>query len=282
MSTPNRDCTRLYDTKVVLPKKLYAVSSTDFGVKLNTGYGMILFLEAFSFQPGASVRVTVTTKISESATGDERVVLDLLSVGTIEKIALDLHDIVDFKVEVFGDAVEFLFGFTVIKGDSESKQALPSSRPVKYSTPFLLNGGSQDLRVDGSGGANIEFIHAPGVGQTLFVQKVVFELRDDGALKLDQFGSLPGLTNGVLAEVRSVGNIVTSTTIKNNGDFISAADIIFALDQFQGSSILVYNVLFAQNITLFGDKGDFIKLTIRDDLTSLEAFQAAVKFWEVI
>ena len=64
---------------------------------------------------------------------------------------------------------------------------------------------------------------------------------------------------------------------------ISAADVVFNIDQFQGSPLLVYNFVFEEPLSLnHNDDNDFIRVTVQDDLSGIQALQMAFKRREVI
>ncbi len=163
-----------------------------------------------------------------------------------------------------------------------SLEALPSDQPVKYFTSFLENGGSSDMAVDGSGG-DIVFQKVFGPDEVAFMEKLVIEIRDSGGSGLGDFGSGPALTNGLLLEVQIGGVIEISLNIKNNSQLITAADVLFEISQFQGSPLIVYDFVFRKPIALNqNDDGDFVRATVRDNLSGIQALQMAFKRWEVV
>ncbi len=163
-----------------------------------------------------------------------------------------------------------------------NQKELPSQRPVKYITQFLLDGANSDMNVDGSV-TPVVFEKVFGTGEIAFLEKLVIEIRDTGNLGLNDFGSGPALTNGILVEVQIGGVVEISLLIKTNAQMISAADVLFEVDQFQGSALLIYNFIFREPMSLnHNDDDDFIRVTIQDDLTSIEALKMAFKSWEAI
>ncbi len=188
----------------------------------------------------------------------------------------DTGDIAD-SVQI-GDGTDTL----EINPDGSIKAPLPSTRPVKYKTELLVNGGSPDMTVDGSV-TPVVFERTFITSEIVFLEKLVLEIRDSGGSGLGDFGSGSALTNGLLIEIQIGGIIEMSVVVKTNGELVSAADIIFEITQFQGSSLLVYNFVFRQPISInHNDDDDFIRVTVQDDLSGIQALQMAFKRWEEI
>lgn len=163
-----------------------------------------------------------------------------------------------------------------------SLKALPSDQPVKYLTEFLLDGASPDMTVDGSS-TPVVFEKVFSTNEIGFIEKFVIEIRDSGNLGLGDFGSGPALTNGLLIELQIGGATVISFNIKTNSQLLSAADVLFEVDQFQGSALLIYNFVFREPMAInFNDDNDFIRVTVQDDLTGIEGLRMAFKRWEII
>lgn len=159
--------------------------------------------------------------------------------------------------------------------------ALPSDRFVAYESRLLLDVANSDMLVDGSG-TPVPYSSGPAVGKLWFVENLKIFIRDDGAFKLDEFGSGPALTTGLLVEARMNGAIETSFTIKNNKDMFVGMDELIEVDQVQGSPLLIISVKFLNPLTLVGDQGDFIRITVQDDLTNLESLSSSIRKWEVV
>lgn len=162
-----------------------------------------------------------------------------------------------------------------------SIKALPSDQPIAYSIPFLLDGAATNMNIDGSG-TPVVFTLTPGAGKEFFVEKINLFMRDQGAFKLDEFGSGKALTTGIKLEIKSKGVLQTALIVKNNRELIENIDNLNTFSQIEGNPLFVMSKVFEKPITLLGDQGDFIKLTIQDDLTFLQEFFSKVKYWEVI
>lgn len=161
--------------------------------------------------------------------------------------------------------------------------ALPSDQPVKYINEFLKNNGSFDMTVNGSLASPIVFEKVFNTGEVGFMEQIILQLRDGGSSKLDDFGSRNGLDNGLLFELKTGGNITSSFNVKTNTDLISAADNIIEIGQFSGAPVIVYTFNFKKNISFnHNDDNDFIRVSIRDNLQSIESLRIAFKRWEVI
>lgn len=161
-----------------------------------------------------------------------------------------------------------------------NQKELPSQRPIKYKILPFENGGSNDMAVNGSV-TPVVFELAPLPGENWFVERITVIMRDSGNLGLGDFGSGAALTNGLLIEFSSQGSIINAPVVKTNQDLLDGSDIFNTISQFSGSNILVYLFIFREPIALDGDQGDFIRFTVRDNLTGIQILSAALKKWEV-
>lgn len=191
------------------------------------------------------------------------------------------------KIKLLGDKtgkiVELIFQGGRTRETISSLEALPSDQPIKYVSEFLKEGENFNMNVLGSLGTPVVFQKVFSTNQIGFMEKIVLQLRDGGKADLDDFGSGPGLTNGLFFEIQTGGQITSSFNVKTNGDLISAADDIFEITQFTGAEITVYTFDFIKNISFnHNDNNDFIRVSIRDDLRAIEGLIIAFKRWEVI
>jgi len=133
-------------------------------------------------------------------------------------------------------------------------------------------GTSPDMVVDGSG-TPVEFSFDADPSDDL----LLFELRIIiSALAIDftgsKFANLAKLTNGVKIDVRSNSVTAEIFNIKQNENFlelISPAGVF--LDKESTNDVLAIGLNFGANVPLIGGSGDFVKITIRDDLVDVGA-----------
>lgn len=132
------------------------------------------------------------------------------------------------------------------------------------------NGGSPDLLVDGSG-SDIEFMFDADPTDHLAIQEIRFVFVAE-ALKTegDKFGDKDDLSNGVLLEIRSGGVTTELANIQTTEDFLSfysPGGITF--EQNGSKDFLVAGFYLGGAIQLKAGTSDFVKVTIRDDLSDL-------------
>lgn len=142
---------------------------------------------------------------------------------------------------------------------------------------------SKAMNVNGSSVAKT-FTYTPGEGVTVEINGLNILLEDVGSSSLGNFGALAGLTNGVLLEV-SVGGVTTNLSVlKDNADIITrfrhagfgsgAVSTLGAPIGFGDSADMVVGyMMFKRPVMLTGS--DFIKVTVRDNLTNLGTFEIA-------
>lgn len=99
----------------------------------------------------------------------------------------------------------------------------PAESNTKHLIPFqsyLLNGASNDLRVDGSA-TNIEFVVSAEEDSDIYVKTLSLLIADNGA-RLNLFGALTALTNGfsLTYETTDLGVVNIAESVKTNLDMI--------------------------------------------------------------
>ncbi len=143
-----------------------------------------------------------------------------------------------------------------------------------------LNGGSNQMAVDGSGAA-VDFIVSPDASYDTVIESLAFESFANG-IKIDKFLSLNSdLTNGLLIEVKSEDSIFQFLPITNTQEFDS---------HFSYGPGRSFSLVFASGndsmVARFGPKSsfllkkqgtypsdDYIKISIRDDISSINSLQ---------
>ncbi len=164
-------------------------------------------------------------------------------------------------------------GIPIIPADNLTYKAVP-----------LENAGSKDMAVDGSVTTQY-FTHSVAAGEVVYISGITFLIHDAGNNSLTTFGTLPALTNGVKVEMSIGGTNREVANIKDNADIILKFTGAFGTqgnggfapdDAFWGKMDL------DRSVTLTGDDGDFIRIAIQDDLSSIATLQAAILFWQVV
>lgn len=154
---------------------------------------------------------------------------------------------------------------------------------------YLENAGSREMDVDGDP-TPVVFDFTPGAGEIWLLNKLAIVILDPGSMDKNDFGAIPGpLTNGVLLEIKANGITHTVFNFTDNLDvshyFIGAGGgggddsdtgWLDTLDQFRGCKT------YGPPITLDGDQGDFIRVTVRDDIRALKTLCMLIHKWKVI
>lgn len=170
-----------------------------------------------------------------------------------------------------------------LKVDSQITPA-PSNN-ILHIPEYLVDGSSPDMNVNGSG-TPVQFTWSPGSGETWYLHGLHCLLIDPGTMDPTDFGSIfGGLTNGVLIEIRTNGTTYTFCNIQNNLDLsllLSSGGQFERFGFFNHNDIFDSNRAFLPEITLRNSEGDFIRATVRDNLTSLEEFRMAAYKWRTI
>lgn len=154
----------------------------------------------------------------------------------------------------------------------------------------LLLSGSKEMKVDGTTPKTFSYTATA----TSLVRKIRIAMIDDGASTAIKFGSITGLTNGIL--IQSVIGGVTSTiaTLKDNGDIIthfsglnfgsSAVLSILGLVTPQGyldsTDVIVGAMAFAEYpgvVDIILRSGDKIQAVVQDNLTSIDFLRMTVE-----
>lgn len=141
-----------------------------------------------------------------------------------------------------------------------------------------LNGGSNDMRVMGSLGTPITFTIPASTNTDLFIEDLIFDGQGNG-IKFSQFLSKNTvLTNGLYVEIKSDNVITTFPIIKTTEGFknkwaaLSGTAANFSIDVQAGAdemiAVLAFNNPFIIRVQGTFTTDDYIKVVIRDDITS--------------
>lgn len=159
---------------------------------------------------------------------------------------------------------------------------VPQGFPVENMFTVCLknSGGSADMRVDGSV-TPVVFEYVVPAGKCLALAEIALIIADD-SITPTKFGGLggTGLTNGITWQVVDASNSVKCDfcplgRIKQNFEFglATAADIMLTSGADQ---ILVLWRSGTYGVTAILQAGWKIRITVRDNLTLLDAFQASI------
>jgi hypothetical protein len=169
-----------------------------------------------------------------------------------------------------------------ILGVSGTVSVLPQPIGKRYYEVFQ-NGGSGDMRVNGSG-TPLVFTIPILTDEIIFINQIRFFGGGNG-IKFGQFLSKSGgdLTNGILVEIKSEDEVFQFEPILNTEDFKNLFSFplanSFSVDVQAGSDqfIAIFNpdVPFALQPTGTYPVDDYIKITIRDNISSgLQEFRS--------
>lgn len=145
--------------------------------------------------------------------------------------------------------------------------AIPD-KPNNILRAFLDNNGNDDLRVDGST-APVEFNLTPDPIKDIRINELRFimsisQVKFNG----DSFGSRRALTNGISIEVQSDQSYTLLANIRINEEFLSFnAPGNIVLMGSGSEDVVISGLNLAGAVVLRAGSGDFVKVTVRDDLT---------------
>lgn len=144
------------------------------------------------------------------------------------------------------------------------------SNPSAFILMFVENGGSGNLRVDGSV-TPVQFIQGPTVTdeQWSLRELLLTFTADDFAFDGLSFGPNAALTNGFPIEVVKDGVATEVFRIKQNEDFIRVPGRIPLVNN-TGPKDVLGAVLAFDGLILNEATNDFIRITINDDMTSVK------------
>jgi hypothetical protein len=151
---------------------------------------------------------------------------------------------------------------------------LPSNPTLLY-TIFLKDSiGSENLLVNGSS-TPVEFSVDADSTQDITLNELRFVFStDDMTFDGESFGPNIALTNGIKIDITvNNGDYAELINIKINEDFlrfVSSAGINILLNNTGPKDICIASFNLGGNMKLVAGSGDFVKVTIRDDLTSVK------------
>lgn len=131
---------------------------------------------------------------------------------------------------------------------------------------------------------NVNFQYLPLSG-VYYLENINFLIGDVGQNNSGNYGAINGgLTNGCLLTIKSNGIVYTLKTFKNNTEltmfFVSSAIAIPAgawledIDTYRGG------VEFKFPAVLDSAQGDYVRMTVRDNLTALSQQRMQLRIWK--
>lgn len=174
-------------------------------------------------------------------------------------------------------------GLTRAKVDYENRLWSNSVFPEgNYFSTYLTNGSTINMNVNGAT-VNVNYDYT--ATETIkYVESLTMYISDNANFDESQFGAVAGLANGVQITYRSKGQVRTLNNLQNNIDiFMSFRENHFS-DVDSGllgtSRLYTGGIRFQQRIALDPSQGDYIRVTIRDNLTGLVQLRFVVRVWE--
>lgn len=159
---------------------------------------------------------------------------------------------------------------------------------IIYVPEILMNGSNASMNVDGSS-VNVEFEWAVPASETWYVDQMKLIIIDAGSTDKDDFGAIAGgITNGLLIEVKANGSVYTYANVKTNIEIAHHFDGDLVSQGEDGTGFLDEDDLylgirtFNPPFTLTGSTGDFVKATVRDNLTALDELCISIDKWRTI
>jgi hypothetical protein len=145
------------------------------------------------------------------------------------------------------------------------------------------SGSSTDLRVDGSS-TPVAFTYNAHATKETFLYELRFVMAAS-TIKIDgnSFGPIPTLSNGLKFEVRSSDTTTELMLATVTEEFLALSNPNIFLDRTGATDVLAFSYTFGGAAILHDGSGDFVKVTIQDDLTSTQFkfFEATLSAVEV-
>lgn len=166
---------------------------------------------------------------------------------------------------------------------------------IPFQEFFADDAGSTDMRVDGSV-TNVIFEIKPDSNRDRYIKTVEFSIVDAQAT-LNRFGFITALTNGVLFEWDKLGETVQLALLQTNYDHVRLAGGAPAfgagIDAFRAQNvvgnsegylpIVDFQFIFGLpwGIRLKAGSDEMLRITIRDDTSAIDAYDALARGFEI-
>lgn len=175
--------------------------------------------------------------------------------------------------------------FTVDITGGVSLSPLPAVTVVPQ-PKWFKNGTNVSMVVNGSV-TPVNFDVAPASGTTWYAYEITFAINDGGNAPPEQYGSLGlALANGVRFSANVEGADHEMLVLYNNADiclaFNEAVGKIDAGGFLNFGKGFVAKMRFPTPIALHGDHGDYLRVTVRDNLTGLNFQRVAASVFEAL
>lgn len=183
-----------------------------------------------------------------------------------------------------GVAIDSTNPLPVDAGLSEDAVVGLNPRPGRFLIQSPENGGSRDLNVDGST-TPVDFLLSPATGKKVVVKTLVLVFVDT-AIDFSKFGGIAAITNGLEIFTKEGGESERqiNDALLDNADFYGLATDIL-LQSTPGSDILKIELDLSAKLgtqfELTATRGDYVKITVNDDLSGLNEFYAIIFGYEV-
>jgi hypothetical protein len=134
---------------------------------------------------------------------------------------------------------------------------------------FLKDGANESLKVDGSS-TPVEFEVLADVTDDLKLNEIQFVIVNNKVtIDGNQFINQNILPNGLKIEIRSNDATVELGTLTQSEDFLSIASSGgILLDRSANVDLLVITIALGGAVTLVNGSGDFVRVTVQDNLSS--------------
>lgn len=143
----------------------------------------------------------------------------------------------------------------------------PACQPLQV---FATNGGSPELRVDGSA-TPVQFSIAPADPDIYRLDSLRLTLVTSAAIELTQFGNVAALADGILLQVYKDAtlehDVLGGIPLRSHNDIAALFDL--RIFEQVASFTLVAELDLASPIRLEGADMESLRVTVQDDLTGL-------------
>jgi len=169
-----------------------------------------------------------------------------------------------------GDGDRLGVDATIAPGQSISLEPVSSNVSQSF-REYCENGGSEDLRVDGSSSA-VDFVVNADATDDIRISEIRFLLtitnfRENGSM----FGQDPELTNGILLSIRSNSidkDLINITLSEHFRELFSHSGT--TVDRSGNNDVVSAGIYFGGAVSLVGGSSDYVRVRVRDDLTDNE------------
>ncbi len=147
---------------------------------------------------------------------------------------------------------------------------------------YLKNGSVFEMNVNGSV-SPVLYSYAPAASEIYYLHKICFMLSDGGGNDLQRFGDLTVVTNGLLLSIRSKGTALDTFNMKDNMDILHAFTRDRSASPLQVAKDLNMGCMyFTPQTMLDNSTGDYVRASVRDNLTGLTFLRISVHLWKVL